>query len=160
MTFSASPRDRREPLLASAAASGFLQDVVVAATRVIHNQDLRPRDSRALVLSNQLVRALLNDDVVLRRSPNRELVDASALAALDAVRPRNSEERSRQLKALAEGIENVVNGRRDAPTTEIAVELRDLFLRAGKRGLERTTVEAQDGDTGDSWIASRPNSPS
>lgn len=154
-------REHTTPREASTAVhtASFAQDVVLALSRILHQQALSDRDRRALQRCHALLERLASTKPTLRRPGERALsADMQTLAAFRAA--RSARAHRDDVHQVMEMLERALTGSHGAPDLERIRELREVFLSIGQLNLKAMArEEREDGATG-GWIRLTASSPS
>ncbi len=86
MSFPGHEQDNPQRVSAAVNTAAFAQDVVMATSRLIHNQDLTDRDREALDNCRALLNQMLSTDIRFARSDERQLGGTNTVALLRKVR--------------------------------------------------------------------------
>lgn len=131
---------------AGATRASFFQDIVVALSRVLHEQALSARDSAVLVRGVELLRFTGKGAVALPDpAAVSELEDTSnALAVLKAAAPATSVIDIDYFDGLRSALEAVASGDRSKDALSKVGEARQLFLSANEANLEASIQDSQE----------------
>lgn len=150
-----------DPVAIAAAArrAGLFQDIVIAASRFLHGQDLLNRDRRALRKAAELLALAASSEAVLRHSTTQQLADASAtLAVLRAAGPSASE--AGYFEDLGAAIAKALRGIRSDPVVRSTRVVQGLFLAVNEATLSASLRGEQEDQSSQLPIPSTANSPS
>jgi hypothetical protein len=122
-------------IAASATRAGFFQDVVVASSRLLHNETASDRERRALRRGSELLRVAATSDAVLRQSTTQELSDASATLAVIRAAGSDASD-ARYFQQLSSAIQAALRGKR-TDTVMVKINMvRELFLAVNEASLD------------------------
>ena len=156
MPFSTSyPADPREFIDATSRAE-FFQDVVAAASRVLHGQPLTSGDRDQLKACQQLLLAAASSEVALPSSGIPRLADDPE--ALSAVLAATDGPSAEHLKQLGNSIKRVLADERTDAVLQDVAALRVLFVAAGRRSLSDSVRSAEEREPDSSWMRLSENS--
>lgn len=147
----ANPRDAARAMT----TSGRFHDVVVAASKVMHSQELEDRDMASLRWARDQLREAGSKDVIFAMpSANRLTGPRNAVLALRrAVRPSGGDPGD-TLNDLRAEVDAVLRGKRDQPAIEAMQSLRQLFSRVSRFLLQTEIASHDDSIPGRLWALS------
>lgn len=158
MPFSTSyPADPRE-FIDAASRAEFFQDVVAAASRVLHGQELTSADREQLETCRQLLVAAASSEIALPGAGLPRLADDPE--ALSAVLSATDGPPAERLKELGDSIKGVLADERTDAVLQDVAALRMLFVAAGRRSLSDSVRSAEEREPDSSWMRLSENSPS
>ncbi len=134
MTFPGHEQDNPQRISAAVNTAGFAQDVVMATSRLIHEQDLTDRDYQALTACQGLLRRMLDSEIPVERPSEQQLDGNNTVALLRKARsaqPQDAGDLARTVTALDE----LLAGRRESEDIKEVCRLRDIFLAVGQANL-------------------------
>lgn len=150
MSFPGHEQDNPQRVSAAVNVAGFVQDVVVATSRLIHGQPLTDRDNRALSEYREMLRRMLSTDLTLERSGERQLAATNAVALLRRARAAHPEV-TEDLQEAADAIDRLLAGNRDEAALEHARSLRETFLTLADVNLAAMTRREPGEESSDGW---------
>lgn len=156
-------RDRLNPrdIAAGAATAGRFHDVVVGASRALHNQGLREEDRDSLKWAKAMLQSAGRSAVV--SMPTAKELSASSNPVLiirRAAAPSSEGDPDLTLKTLSEDLGKILDGKLDDHLIHSLESLRTIFSMVSQMSL-RAEVVAQSGSTsGGSWLPSMTTLPS
>jgi hypothetical protein len=157
MSFPGQEQDNPQRVSTAVNTAGFVQDVVVAATRLLHDEDLSGGDRAALEDCRDLLSGMLSTDITLVRSSERHLGDANTVALLRRTRSTQPQGPG-DLESVVTAISQLLEGRRDAELLEHARRLRQTFLAVAEANLADMTRHDPAREVSDSWTGLIANS--
>jgi hypothetical protein len=159
MSFPGHEQDNPQRVSAAVNTAGFAQDVVMATSRLIHDQDLTPRDQQALDACRELLRRMISTDITFVRSSERQLAAINTVALLRKARSADPQD-AEDLEATIAAIGKLLDGRRDQESIDRVRRLRDTFLAVGEGNLAIMTRRDPNNEASDSWTTLIANSTS
>ena len=120
---------------ASATRAGFFQDVVIAASRLMHAEEPSESERRALRRGSELLRIAANADAVLRQSTTQELSDTSATLAVIRAAGTDASD-ARYFQQLSSAIQSALRGERTDTVMAKINMVRELFLAVNEASLD------------------------
>jgi hypothetical protein len=153
--------EQSNPQRVSAAVNtaGFAQDVVIATTRLIHEEGLTDRDRRALEGCVALLKRMLSTDITFVRSTEHRLAAVNTVALLRKARLAEAPE-AEGLEHAITAIEKLLAGERDEQSIDRVRRLRDTFLAVGEDNLAAMTRHDPGREASEHWTTSIANSTS
>lgn len=137
--------------------AGFAQDVVVATSRLIHDQELTEDDRRALAECQGLLRRMISTDVVFARSGERQLAATNTVALLRKA-SAGRENPGESLANAIEALERLLAGERTVERVDEVRKLRDIFLTVGEVNLVVMTRQSAGREDSGDWTTLIANS--
>jgi len=122
-------------IAASATRAGFFQDVVVAASRLLHDEKASERERRALRQGSKLLRIAATSDAVLLQSTTQELSEASATLAVIRAAGTDASD-ARYFQQLSSAIQGALRGERTDSVMARVNMVRELFLAVNEASLD------------------------
>lgn len=150
MSFPGNEPDNPQRVSASVNTAGFIQDVVVATSRLLHHQELTERDRETLNACRDVLRRILSPDVTLERFGDRQLAATNTVALLRKAHAANPEV-SEGLAGVLEAIDRLLKGDLDEESLKHAAQLRELFLTLGEVNLAVMTRRDSGQEGSDDW---------
>lgn len=150
MSFPGNEPDNPQRVSAAVNTAGFLQDVVVATSRLLHGQPLTERDSQTLIDCRGVLRRILSPEVRLERLSERQLAATNTVALLRKARVANPEV-NEGLAETAEAIDRLLRDELDEDSLKHAQQLRQLFLTLGEVNLAVMTRRDSGQEGPDDW---------
>lgn len=150
MSFPGNEPDNPQRVSAAVNTAGFVQDVVVATSRLLHGQDLTERDRQTLVDCRDMLRRILSTEVSLERSGERHLAATNTVALLRKARAAHPEV-NEDLAETAEAIDRLLSGELDEDSLKHAGQLRQTFLTLGEVNLAVMTRHDPGQEGSDGW---------
>jgi len=144
-------------IAAQATRAGFFQDVVVASSRLLHDEAPSDDEREALRRSSQILAVAASSKTVLRRSVTQELSESSArLAVIRAAGDRAAD--SEFFASLRAAIDGALRGKRDESITAGINMVRDLFLAVNEASLYALVKDEQGRQSSPALMSSNVNS--
>lgn len=133
-------------------AAGFVQEVVVATSRLLHSQQLTSRDRGALESCRALLGRMLSADTEdeIPPSAERHLAATSTVALLRRSRATHPSE-SDDLGEIIKAIDQMLAGEPDDTSLENIGRLRETFLSLGEENLASMTHSEPTQEQSNSW---------
>jgi hypothetical protein len=151
MSFPDQEQENPQRVSESITTAGFVQEVVVATSRLLHSQQLTNRDRGALESCRALLERLLSADADEVAPPGeRHLAATSTVALLRKSRATHPSE-SDDLAKTSEAIEQMLAGKRDDTSLERIKNLRQTFLSLGEENLTSVTHGDPTQEQSDTW---------
>lgn len=151
MSFPGQEQENPQRASESMTTAGFVQEVVVATSRLIHSQQLTERDRGALENCRALLNRLLSGELdEVAPLAERHLAATSTVALLRksrATRPPESD----NLEKASQAIEKVLGGEPDDTSLEIIRQLRQIFLSIGEDNLASMAHRDPTQERSDTW---------
>jgi hypothetical protein len=157
MTFPGHEQDNPQRVSAAVNTAGFAQDVVMATSRLIHEQALTERDRQALEACRALLNRMLSTDIAVERSGERQLDGSNTVALLRKARSAQPQDAG-DLAHTVMALDQLLEGRRSAADVEEIGRLRDIFLTVGQANLAAMTEPTTSREAPDSWTGLIANS--
>ncbi|MGA9284146.1 MAG: hypothetical protein WBV85_01770 [Solirubrobacteraceae bacterium] len=157
MGFPGHEQDNPQRVSAAVNTAGFAQDVVMATSRLIHDQTPTERDREALDACRALLKRMLSTDITFVRSGEHQLAAINTVALLRKARstdPQDAEDLERAIGA----IENLLAGQRDPESIDRVRKLREKFLAVGEDNLAAMTRRDPHDEASDTWTTLIANS--
>jgi len=149
MSFPGHEQENPQRVSAAVNTAGFAQDVVVAASRLIHDQPLTDRDREALAACRDLLRWMGSTEVSFARSGERQLAASNTAALLRKARAGSAE--GSDLEAIVKAIDHLLGGQRDEDSVQQVRKLREVFLTVGEVNLAAMTRRDPGAEGPDGW---------
>lgn len=157
MSFPGHEQDNPQRVSTAVNTAGFAQDVVMATSRLIHDQDLSKRDRTTLKDCLALLNGMLSTDTALARSGERRLGGTNTVALLRKARLAQPQDAG-DLASVIAAVDRLLAGRRDHESLEQARKLRNTFLAVGEVNLANMTRHEPRRDASDNWTGLIANS--
>ncbi len=150
MSFPGHEQGNPQSVSVAVRTAGFVQDVVVAASRLIQGQAMTDRDRRALIECREMLRHMLSTDVSFVRSGERQLAATNTVALLRKAWATHPEAGDDLTKA-ADAIAHLLEGQRDEDSLQHVRKLRETFLDLGEANLAAMTRPDPGQEGPDGW---------
>jgi hypothetical protein len=157
MSFPGHEQDNPQRIATAVNTAGFAQDVVMAISRLIHDQDLSEDDRTTLEHCRVLLNGMLSTDIPLARSGERRLGGTNTVALLRKARMAQPQDAG-DLASMIMAMDRLLAGERDGKSLEQAHKLRNIFLAVGKANLADMTRHDPRRDASDNWTGLIANS--
>lgn len=134
-----SPRDAAR----AAAIRGRFHDVVVAASKAIHEQSLDERDRAALSWASDMLTAASSKDVLLAMPSAQQLSGpGNVILAIRRAATSNGDDPSDAINQVTHGVAEVLDGQRSKSALDAMESLRTIFSLISRLALQ-SEVAAQ-----------------
>jgi|SRR5277367_2694553 len=157
MTFPSHERDNPQRVSTAVNTAGFAQDVVMATSRLIHEQELTDRDHRALEECRALLERMRSPEIAIENSGERQLDGSDTVALLREARSAHPQVAG-DLAQTVTALDELLEGHRDSQFVEEIGRLRDIFLTVGRANLAAMTRQAAGREAPDLWTGLIANS--
>jgi hypothetical protein len=151
MSFPGQDQDNPQRVSAAVGVAGFVQDVVAATSRLIHNVNLTERDQVALIACQDLLQRLRSPEIALVRTGDRGLSGSEAVTLFRRAQPEHPWTVA-EIESAAGALERLMNGDRDEEVVAAVRDLRDVFLALGEANLGMMTRKEQREEGADGWM--------
>jgi hypothetical protein len=151
------PRD----VAKATAIAGCFHDVVVSASKLLHDGTLDSKDRASLRWARGLLEAAASKDVMLSMPSAQELTGTTnaVLVLRRAARPDTGDDPDSTLLALRDAIDDALRGQGNERLAPALESLRELFSMVSRLALQAEVV-AQGEQAGGSWPPSTTTLPS
>ncbi len=147
--------DRLNPhdVAAAAAMSSRLHDVVRAASKALHDEDLLKQDKSALRWARDLLKEASSREVLLTMPSAQELTGVGSVIVVlrRAARPDGDDDPGVALSQLQKAITDALRGKRDDAVRRGLGALRALFSLASQRSLQTEVLRESERDPSQVW---------
>ena len=152
-----SPRD----VARATAASGHFHDVVIAASKVLHDAPLAEEDRTSLRWARDVLNRASTRTVLLHMPSARQLAGDGTLAAAirEAARPDGGSP-EKPLREIRRSIDRCLRGTRDDSVTASMQKLRELFAAVSRVALQADVLSQGEPPTPEPWTHSTTTSTS
>jgi hypothetical protein len=153
------PRDIAE----QATVAGQIHDVVVGASKAIHNKRLDEDDVLALRWAEDVLSAVASKQAVVTMPSATELsgpVDPVGVLRRIATDPSTDEDPSELFQHLSSAISSVLDGKRNDQLTKALESVRTVFITVSKTLLGAEVATRADQVFDGTWLHSMTNSTS
>jgi hypothetical protein len=159
MSLPSSDRVNPREMARAAATKGQFHDVVVAASKALHNADLDERDIASLRWARELLDQAGSSDVLFAMPSAQQLAGPGAVVlALRRAAVPSGGDPEQGLRHLRQGLGGALKGRRDEGALEAMRALRDLFSAISRLSLTAELVRQSERTAGSSWALSATTS--
>jgi hypothetical protein len=148
MSFPSQEQENLQRVSEGITTASFVQEVIVATSRLLHAEQLTDRDRSALETCRSLLKRLLSPE-----SPpagESHLATTSTVALLRRSRASHPPEDD-DLKKTSEAIDLMLAGKGDETALEQIKELRQTFLFLGEENLTSRSHRDPTQEQSDSW---------
>jgi len=143
-----SPRDAAR----ATAVRGRFHDVVVAASKVLHDQEVDNRDRAALEWASEMLVASESKDVLLAMPSADQLSGpGNVVLAIRRATKRDGDDPGEAIKELNRGVADVISGQRSPHALHAMESLRTVFSLISRISLQREVVSQGDPNSRDRW---------
>ena len=161
MTLPAADRTNPRELARSVALAGRFHDVVVAASRVLHGEELNKEDRKALRWAKQLLDAAASTDVIVAMPSAQQLAGPSnPILILRQAAGEPGDDREQALTELRNAVRAIVRGDRDEDLMPKVESLRTVFAIVSRMVLREELATQGQQPSGGSWPPSLTTLPS
>jgi hypothetical protein len=157
MTFPNHEQDNPQRVSAAVNTAGFAQDVVMATSRLIYEQDLTDRDRHSLMLCRSLLDSMLSPGIAIDHSGERQLDGSNTVALLRKARSAQPQDAG-DLGHTVAALDKLLAGQREKDSLEEICRLRDIFLAVGQANLATMTRHGGGREASDNWPSLIANS--
>lgn len=143
-----SPRDAAR----ATAVRGRFHDVVVAASKVLHDQQVDERDRGALKWASEMLVASESKDVLLAMPSAEQLSGpGNVVLAIRRATKKDGDDPGEAIKQLSRGVTDVIGGQRSPSALHAMESLRAVFSLISRLSLQTEVVSQGDPDLRDRW---------
>ena len=161
MTLPAADRTNPREVARSVAVAGRFHDVVVAATRVLHGEQLDKDDRKALRWAKDLLDAAASQDVIVAMPSAQQLAGPSnPILILRQAAGTEGGDRDQALADLQQATGAIIRGKRDKALMPKVESLRTVFAIVSRMVLREELATEGQQPSGGSWPPSLTTLPS
>jgi hypothetical protein len=143
-----SPRDAAR----ATTVRGRFHDVVVAASKVLHDQNVDERDRAALKWASEMLVASESKDVLLAMPSAEQLSGpGNVVLAIRRATKTDGDDPGETIKELNRGVADVIDGQRSPNALHAMEALRTVFSLISRISLQREVVSQGDPSSRDRW---------
>ena len=153
--------DRLSPRDAARAATvrGRFHDVVVAASKVLHAQEVDERDRFALKWASEMLIASESKEVLLAMPSAEQLSGpGNVVLAIRRATKQDGDDSGEAIRELSRGVSEVIEGQRSPDALQAMESLRAVFSLISRISLQAEVVSHGDPNSRDRWAPSTTTS--
>jgi hypothetical protein len=135
-----------------AALRGRFHDVVVAASKVVHEQVIDKQDRLALKWASEMLAAAQAKDVLLAMPSAHELSgQGNVILAIRRATDANGDDSTEAIRQLTRGVSDVLRGRHTDLALQSMESLRAVFAAVSRIALQAEVSAHGDPESRSSW---------